>query len=175
MTYKATLGRTGTVITVFVTLLLGSMLAYCIYRMAIATAVPVFMIFAFIAIAISSLYVLTYLYRPTGYIVDSKHLVVTRPFNDVEIPIEEIKDVYIVRKESMTWTERIGGNGGVFGFYGNFRNHFGTMTWYATKLNNYVMIETARHGKIIVTPDNTDMAKALRELIGARTIPNAHP
>ena len=60
MTYKATLGRSATVITAVVTLLLGSLLAYCVYRMVIATAVPVFMIFAFMAIAISSLYVLTW-------------------------------------------------------------------------------------------------------------------
>lgn len=40
------------------------------------------------------------------------------------------------------------------------------MTWYATRLKNYVMIETVNNERIIVTPDNTDMVKEIRKLIG---------
>lgn len=174
MTYKATLGRTAILITVVVTLLLGSLLVFSLYRIVMTTAIPEMIIFLFVGVGIVTLYLATYLYRPVRYIVDQDQFIIKRPINDITIPLEEIKDVYIVRKESMTSTERVGGNGGVFGFYGNFRNHFGTMTWYATRLKNYIMIETLNNGRVVVTPDNMDMAKALRDLSKARTIPNEY-
>lgn len=67
-------------------------------------------------------WVVVYLYRPVRYIVDEKHVTIKRPVNDVIIPINEIRDALLVKKESLGRRERVGGNGGVFGFYGNFRN-----------------------------------------------------
>jgi hypothetical protein len=98
--------------------------------------------------------------------VDSTNLIIRRPIKEVRIPLDEIRDAFLVRKESMTWTERIGGNGGLFGFTGNFKNTFGPMTWYATRLKNYIMIETRDNDRIVITPDNTDMIKEIRRLIG---------
>ena len=66
----------------------------------------------------------------------------------------------------MTGRERVGGNGGLFGFYGDFKNTFGMMTWYATRLKNYIMIETTDNERVVITPDNTDMVKEIRRLIG---------
>ncbi len=66
----------------------------------------------------------------------------------------------------MQWTERAGGNGGIFGFYGEFKNGYGDMTWYATKSNNYLMIETFQGDKIVLTPNDKAMVKEIRQLIG---------
>lgn len=85
---------------------------------------------------------------------------------DVNISIKDIKDAFLIRNESMQWTEQVGGNGGIFGFYGEFKNGYGEMTWYATKTNNYLMIETVQHEKIVLTPNDTAMVKEIRQLIG---------
>jgi hypothetical protein len=100
-----------------------------------------------------------------GYVVGNEAVTISRPIKDVIISIHDIRDAFLVKKESMTGLQRVGGNGGLFGFYGNFRNHFGLMTWYGTKLKNYVMIETIHNERIILTPDNTDMVKEIRGLI----------
>jgi hypothetical protein len=44
----------------------------------------------------------------------------------------------------------------------------GHMTWYATKLKNYILIEATTKGKIIVTPDDTGMEVELVKLIPGR-------
>jgi hypothetical protein len=64
------------------------------------------------------------------------------------------------------WTERVGGNGGLFGFYGQFKSSFGLTTWYATKLKNYVLLETIKKERFIITPDNIEMVKVIRQSIG---------
>lgn len=166
MKYKATMGTTATVITVVISALLGCLVAFFIYRMALTTAIAEVIIASVVIVFILSLFLMAYLHRPIHYLVDPEKLTIKRPIKDVVISMNEITDAFIVRKESMTWTERLGGNGGFFGFYGNFKNHFGMMTWYATKLKNYIMIETTRQGRIIITPDNTGLVKEIRKLIG---------
>jgi fumarate reductase subunit D len=166
MTYKATLGTTSILITIVTSLLLAFFLGFFLYKTIATSETIPSIIYSLMAIVISTLLLVAYLYHPTHYTVDAKELTIGRPVKDVKIPIGEIKDAFIVRKESMAWTERVGGNGGVFGFYGNFRNNFGLMTWYATKLGNYIMIETVNNDRIIITPDNTGMVKEIRRLIG---------
>lgn len=167
MTYKATLGTTSIIITIGISLFLGLLLTFLLYRAISANQIVLSIIFLAITIAISTLYLLTYLYRPIHYAVDSKHLTIKRTIKDIEIPMNEINDAFLVRPDSMKWKERVGGNGGLFGFYGNFKNSFGLMTWYATKLGNYIMIETLDNNRIIITPDNNaDMIKEIRRLIG---------
>jgi hypothetical protein len=106
------------------------------------------------------------LYRPIKYIIDKDKLVIKRPFKDLTLDIKKIKDAFLTKKESMRWTIRTFGNGGLFGYFGQFNNEtFGDMTWYATKRNNYTIIETIDNEKIILTPDDTEMVKELRKLI----------
>ena len=164
--YKAQLGVTATLISIFSTLLLGAVLIFFLFRALATTATFERIVSLAVTCGISILYILVYLYRPVHYVLDGEHLIIKRPLKDVKIPMNEIKDAFIVKKDSMMWTERAGGNGGLFGFYGNFKNNLGLMTWYATKLKNYVMIETIHSERIILTPDDTDMVKEIRKYIG---------
>lgn len=164
--YKATLGTTSIVITIGTSLLLGCLIAFFLYWAILSNEVVLSIVFAFTIIGILALYLLTYLYRPIHYIVDVNHLIIKRTIRDVKIPIDEIKNAFIVRRESMKWTTRVGGNGGLFGFYGDFKNDFGPMKWYATKLGNYIMVETIDNNRIVITPDNTDMIKEIHRLLG---------
>ena len=67
----------------------------------------------------------------------------------------------------MKWTIRTFGVGGLFGYYGKFRNKtFGNMTWFATQQKNYLIFETTNNQKIVLTPDDTDMIKEIQKLIG---------
>jgi len=166
MKYRTSLGTTAILITVFLTLLFGSAISFLIYRAVMSTEIVEMVIILCIGLFILTLYLLSFSYRPMFYILNSENIIVRRPAKDVIIPICEIKDAFLVRKESMTWTERIGGNGGLFGFYGNFKNSFGVMTWYTTRLNNYLMIETVANDRFVLTPDDKDMVKEIRKLIG---------
>ncbi len=57
----------------------------------------------------------------------------------------------------MKWTIRTFGVGGLFGYYGEFVNwKLGNMTWYATRRDKTVLIETVDDKKLIVTPDEPE-------------------
>ena len=166
MKYKASLGITSALITAMITLCFGCLIAFLIYRMRVTTE-TFELILAVVAIMfILGIYLLSYLYSPRQYIVDRDHIIIRRTIKDVKIPVNEIEDAFLIKRESMGWTERVGSSGGVFGYYGKFKNAFGLMTWYATKRTNYIMIETVHKDKIILTPDDTEMVKEIRRLIG---------
>ncbi len=62
-----------------------------------------------------------------------------------------------VDNEKMKWTIRKIGVGGLFGYYGKFvKRSFGSMTFYATRRNNYVLVTMTDDRKIIITPDDPD-------------------
>jgi hypothetical protein len=82
------------------------------------------------------------------------------------LELATIKAVYTIKKDSMGWVHKTFGNGGLFGYYGEFRSdHYGDMTWYATRRSNYVMLETYDHERIILTPDNMEMVNKIKKLI----------
>jgi hypothetical protein len=166
MKYAATLGLTSILITGFISLLLGSVIAFFAYRAFVTIETAEALIEVIVIMCLLSLYGLFYLYRPQCYILDNDGITIKRPVKDVKISLSDIVDAYKIRKESMQWLERDGGNGGFFGFYGNFKNSLGEMTWYATKRKNYVLIETSSKEKIILTPDDINMVREIRKLIG---------
>ena len=65
-------------------------------------------------------------------------------------------------------THRIGASGGLFGFFGEFKNPvYGEMTWYATRSNHFVMLETMNDQKIVLTPDDPEFVKDIKARLHA--------
>ena len=104
------------------------------------------------------IYGFCYILRPLGYTVDGNRITVKRPFKNYVLDIRKVKKVIFANTDSMKWTLRTFGNGGLFGYFGKFRNKtFGNMTWYATRRSNYVIIETTDNRRIVLTPDDPKM------------------
>ena len=166
MEYTATLDWKSKIITAIFTMVFGGLLFLITSQINIGpfSYLETFLIIGF-DIFILSIYVGIYLYRPLKYIIYDDRIVVKRPHKDVVILISQIKDAFIVRHESMQMTERIGGNGGIFGYFGDFKNGFGIMKWYATKTDNYIMIQTFDNDNIVLTPDDVNMIKEIKKLI----------
>ncbi len=109
-------------------------------------------------IAISTLliavFISIYAFSPVQYVLTPEALIIHRPFSDVHISKETLTSVQIVDKETMKWTIRTFGVGGLFGYYGKFANRkLGSMTFYATRRTNFVLLITSDGRKIILTPD----------------------
>ena len=156
MEYKASLDLSAKLITAFVTVLFVSILV----------AIPISISFGFTFVLLTTIYAFCYLYRPLKYVVESDKIIIKRPFRDKVIGITKVKEVYTIKKDSMGWVLKTFSNGGLFGYYGEFKSgRYGQMTWYATKRSNYIMLETSDHEKIVLTPDNPDMVKEIKKLI----------
>jgi cytochrome c biogenesis factor len=117
----------------------------------VSTPAPFYVMpFAFIIMLL-----LTYGFSPKGYSVQDGQLVIYRPFRNKFYETAGIQTVTIVAKEEMKWSMRVFGVGGLFGYFGLFRNsRFGTMIWYASRRDQFVVIERSNGRAIVLTPDD---------------------
>lgn len=104
-----------------------------------------------------------HLYKIKGYRITEDALIIERSIGEKIFLLNEIRSVEIPPKESMRWTIRTFGNGGLFGYWGKFVNTtYGSMTWYATRRSNYILIKTKDEGLIVITPDDLSMVSDLK-------------
>ena len=61
-----------------------------------------------------------------------------------------------------TASYRVFGVGGLFGYYGLFfRNELGIVHFYLRNKENPIMIDTVRHGRLLISPDSPSLLRAL--------------
>ncbi|MDP1813640.1 MAG: PH domain-containing protein [Leadbetterella sp.] len=153
MTYTTSLDNLAKGITIgvtilFVAILIGqfSIIKDTGWAVPIITTVTLFLI-----------YFISFAFSPINYEVSAQHLSIHRLLIDVNIDRNHIKSVELLDKEQLTWVIRTFGVGGLFGYYGKFANSkLGSMTWYATRRDKTVLIETIDNKKIILTPDEPE-------------------
>ncbi len=103
-----------------------------------------------------------YLFSPLGYSVRDGALVIHRPLKPVVIPLAEIENVEILASDDITASYRVFGVGGLFGYYGFFfRNDLGIVRFYLRNKENPIMIDTASHGRLLISPDSPGLLRAL--------------
>jgi hypothetical protein len=111
-------------------------------------------IFKFAAIPLIFLFVIVYLLCPNNYSISFDKLLIHRMLGDVEIDRNSIQSVQEIDESQVKNSIRTFGVGGLFGNFGTFWNgKLGKMTWYVTRKNNFVLVETKDQKKIILTPD----------------------
>ena len=99
--------------------------------------------------------VLTYGYSPKGYAFEDRQLVIYRPFQNKLYATEDMLTVSLVDRTELKNSLRVFGVGGLFGYFGLFRNsRYGTMIWYATRRDQFVVIERSNGKTIVLTPDD---------------------
>src|SRR5215203_1263193 len=157
MVYKASLDKTAIIITVGITILFAVIIGgqHSVVKNA-GRAVPVFT-----TAACLSAYIISYAFRPLGYLVTGEELVVRRPLSNVRFKRTDIRSAERVDRSTIGGSIRTFGVGGLFGYYGHFASFaMGRMTWYATRRDNAVLVKTKMNKKIILTPDEPDQLVA---------------
>lgn len=102
-------------------------------------------------------FTVVYLLRPKNYSVSADKLLIHRLINTVEIDRTNIQFVQEIDASKVKNSLRTFGVGGFFGSFGKFWNAgLGSMTWYVTRKNNFVLVETKDKKKIILTPDKPE-------------------
>ena len=111
-----------------------------------------------IIIILITLYLITFALRPVSYSLTTEFLIIDRLIKNVKIDRKTIKLVEVLDKESLSWSIRTFGVGGLFGYFGKFANtKLGSMTWYATRRDRTVLVQTIDNKKIILTPDEPEI------------------
>lgn len=154
MIYKTSLDNLAKGVTIGVTLLFAVIIMIGQFSIIKGSehTIPIY-----INIALLLIYFIAFAFRPINYKVSADKLIVHRPFTDVKIDRNQIKSVELLNKEKTGWAIRTFGVGGLFGYYGKFANSkLGSMTWYATRRNKTVLVQTIDDKKIILTPDEPE-------------------
>jgi hypothetical protein len=153
MTYKTSLDNLAKGITIGVTIVFAIIIIgqYSIIKEA-GKATPIYT-----TVALLLIYFLAFVFRPINYNLTADKLIIHRRFADVKIDRNQIKSVELLDKDKIGWTIRTFGVGGLFGYYGKFANRkLGSMTWYATRKDRTVLVQTVDNKKIILTPNEPD-------------------
>lgn len=153
MTYKTSLDKTAKVVTIAVTILF----AIIIVGQISLIKEDVKFIPIFISVFLLLIYLGTFLFKPTNYSLTNEEIIIHRPLKDIKIDRRIISSAGLLDKEKLKGTIRMFGVGGLFGYWGNFANSkIGSMTWYATRRNNTVLITTIKNKKIVLTPNDPE-------------------
>lgn len=100
---------------------------------------------------------IAYAFRPNNYAVSDEKLLIHRMIGDVKILRNDIKSVEMIDESKVKNSIRTFGSGGFFGSYGKFWNStLGSMTWYITRKENFVLVTTNDEKKILLTPDEPE-------------------
>ena len=153
MTYKTSLDNLAKLVTIVVSIVFAVIIViqFSLINDEVQF-VPIFTTILFLII-----YFGTFFFRPVSYILTPDQLIIHRPLSNIKILQTDIKTVEHIDKNDLKWSIRIFGVGGLFGYWGKFRNKkMGTMTWYATRRNNVVLVTTIHQKKIILTPNEPE-------------------
>ncbi len=92
---------------------------------------------------------------PKGYTVESGLVTVDRPLMPVRIPLRPGTVVEAAGPGLLDGSLRTMGNGGLFGYYGNFwKKGVGAYLLYATRSDRFVLIDNGK--KYFLTPDEPE-------------------
>ena len=151
MTYETSLDNLAKGITIGVTILFAAII---IGQYSIITDAgqpnPIYT-----TVVLLLIYFIAFAFRPINYNLTPDELIIHRLFADVKIDRNQIKSVELLDKDKIGWAIRTFGVGGLFGYYGRFANRkLGSMTWYATRKDRTVLVQTIDNKKIILTPND---------------------
>lgn len=164
MTYKATLDNIAKTVTIICTVLFSIIVSIIIWQSKGNLDLSCI---AIISLLLGTYFVL-YSFSPKNYAITEEYVIVNRLFSNKEIKLSSIQKIQELNNNELKWSIRTFGVGGLFGYFGTFWiSKLGSMTWYATKINNAVLIETETT-KFVLTPDEQEIF--IRELKSKTTI-----
>lgn len=93
-----------------------------------------------------------WLLAPVGYRIEDPALWVERRLRPVRIPLAGLEAVELLPDRSIGGLLRIGGSGGLFGWFGSYwSSRFGALRMYATRTRDLVLVDSAA-GRFVLSP-----------------------
>lgn len=110
------------------------------------------------AVVVVSLIIL-YMFGPKGYSISTDGIEIRRYIKSIMIPNKEIKVVKIISETNLS---KIIANGGIFSYWGKFRESNGEIVRvYCTRLNDIVQITTTTQNYYLSPEDPEASSKVL--------------
>lgn len=109
-------------------------------------------------IILTSISILSSFFIPLNYKISDSHVIISRAIKNVEIPFNEIREIWWDRnKFEFEGLVRVFGVGGFFGHYGIFySSKLGKVNFFATNLSNSIIIKT-NSMIYVITPEDPEL------------------
>jgi hypothetical protein len=146
-----------TVLTIlFSTIMLGSTGLVAWLALTRVPAAPVRLVMLLGAVVPVGAFVIAAMMGPRAYAIGDGRLRINRLIRPVDIPLSSIRSVERLPPERLAGSLRTLGSGGLFGYYGAFRNgDLGEYRMYATRSDGYVLVRADR--PYVLTPESPDV------------------
>ena len=110
--------------------------------------------------------VLSALLAPRGYQIGTSLLTIERSWLPIKVPLDEIRDARLMKREELRGSIRTLASGGLFGIYGRFWSRsLGHYRMYARRSDGFVLIDAGT--RYVLSPDSP--AEFVAAVEGART------
>jgi hypothetical protein len=120
-----------------------------------ASQMTVLLITSLIVVCNIVVLLFSYLYAPQGFLIDETGITIERKVAPIRIEMNSIQKATRIERDRFMKSTRTFGNGGLFGYYGSFRNkELGSFKMYATHRDYGVLVSADTH--YVITPDRTD-------------------
>lgn len=156
MKFSASLDKTAKYLSLFITLFVAATL--------IVTAIlsddrqTFFIVGPIVSVSIF----LSYLWKPSSYEITNEYVIVHRLIGAAKYERSRIINVRAGEPEEIKNSIRLFGSGGMFGYFGKFRNsHLKTFVLQCTRRDNLVMIFTDKGLKVLSPDDPQTMLRTL--------------
>ena len=142
-------------------------IALYIIGVAVYTMVAGSVVVGVVALVIASpvlLGVLVYCegYSPQRLEVSESRLTILRRYDSVTILRSTVLEIVPLEAKKLSRTISVGGCGGLFGYFGSFRNrHLGSFTMYATSMKNLYLIRISDRRQVVVSCSDGDILQKM--------------
>ena len=153
MVFKASMDKFTKIVTIVISILFTGI----VFFPFMFAGEKNYELYSVLSFFLASIYLFCYMMRPTNYEITNTKIIVKRMVSDVSLNLSDVKEIKQFKNVSFMFSFRLFGVGGLFGYFGKFWDkEYGTMTYYATKNGNAIMIITNENKKIVITPDECD-------------------
>jgi hypothetical protein len=111
--------------------------------------------FIAISVVLFIIFLGCFYFWPKSYELTQDELIIHRQFSKVIILRSDLASAEAIPKKEMGFVIRALGNGGIFGYTGNFTSkNYGRMRWYVTSQQNIVLLTKKDGAQICISPDD---------------------
>ncbi|MBL7850617.1 MAG: hypothetical protein JNN04_06930 [Cyclobacteriaceae bacterium] len=163
--FTAKLGWGSRIITAGVALILAAVAFAMIFAVAEESQTTKTVMYVVAALVLALPLTAAYLYSPVQYELTEEALIIRRRRASVVIRISDMVSVDYLNPSFLQDMARTGGNGGVFGIYGDFAAGRDRYQLYLTQSRNTILITTRTGEKFVISPDDRHIVSVLRTRI----------
>lgn len=163
--FTAKLGWSSRITTAAVFVLISAVAFAMIVAVADETLIAKAVMYILAVIVFPLPFVAAYLYSPVQYELTEEALIIRRRLASVLVKISDIASIDYLNPSFLQDMNRTGGNGGIFGFYGDFTIGRDVYRLYLTQNRNIVLIITRTGEKLVISPDDRHIVPLLRSRI----------